>query len=726
MSRKSLFLCLALLAAMVAGIGVAVAFLYSDSEPSGSDVTSVADESRYLLLPAVPSDAVAVFCFSEAEDCFEGAFSKEVVAACEDEKLLVSLHHSGKQLIPLYVVDAGRASAGLSQTGRAVYQAAIANGMYADTLSCATLDGVKRGIANRYLVLASKHENLVKSSVRHLQSGESVMDASGFASASAAVTGDNVVFLAGNQAQRIISEVMASGYRTYSAFFSRLAQWTAFSVPDGFRFSGAASLAEGKTEFMKVLEESIPEVSSLSKVLPAYTVFAASLPMKDVNAYLDAYKDFVDSRQQLAAYNAKQKELSAVYGRKVEDLIRISGIKEMAAATFKVAGSLQKVNMMRIDRSALEVFCPEAASRDYVPAAHSYSFQGFASSLFGKFFSLSDESVCTYVNGWLISGSRAAIGEYVENNALEYTLADKMKDSGKADLLAQEPSVFVSYFSLSEDKDALSGVFAKNFLPYVQSLLEGNDYCPFVLRVAKGKKNTELHAELLRTAVKRSKAPAVDRDTTVVVPEGPYMVKNSGTGKMNKFYQNSHMSICLNEEGKDLWGIPFQDRICGVAETVDFYANGKLQILFGAGSKMYLIDRLGRFVSGFPVDLGKEILIGPKPYDFNGVKRYNVLVLHKDNTIEMYGMKGNKPDSWKGIKAQETIKGLPEMLSAGNRTYWVVRTSVQTLIFPFNGGTPLTQFEGDSMIRPDSPVRLLEDMTVEVECYDGRNRTVKL
>jgi hypothetical protein len=92
----------------------------------------------------------------------------------------------------------------------------------------------------------------------------------------------------------------------------------------------------------------------------------------------------------------------------------------------------------------------------------------------------------------------------------------------------------------------------------------------------------------------------------------------------------------------------------------------------------------------------------------------------------MYGMKGNKPDSWKGIKAQETIKGLPEMLSAGNRTYWVVRTSVQTLIFPFNGGTPLTQFEGDSMIRPDSPVRLLEDMTVEVECYDGRNRTVKL
>ena len=141
---------------------------------------------------------------------------------------------------------------------------------------------------------------------------------------------------------------------------------------------------------------------------------------------------------------------------------------------------------------------------------------------------------------------------------------------------------------------------------------------------------------------------------------------------------------------------------------------------------MYLIDRLGRFVKGFPVDLGKEILLGPQPYDFNGVNKYTALVLHKDNTIEMYNLKGQKPESWKGIKVEETIKALPEAITVGGKTFWVVRTSIQTLIFPFVGGDPVTKFEGDKKIRPDGQITVLDVSSVEVECYDGRRRTVKL
>ena len=141
---------------------------------------------------------------------------------------------------------------------------------------------------------------------------------------------------------------------------------------------------------------------------------------------------------------------------------------------------------------------------------------------------------------------------------------------------------------------------------------------------------------------------------------------------------------------------------------------------------MYLIDRLGRFVSGFPFDLGKEILLGPQSYDFNGTHRYNAMVLHKDNTVEMYDLKGKKPESWKGIKADETIKSLPELIKVGENSFWVLRTSIQTLVFPFEGGDPVTKFEGNKKIRPDSPVTVPDETSIEVECYDGRKRTVKI
>ena len=92
----------------------------------------------------------------------------------------------------------------------------------------------------------------------------------------------------------------------------------------------------------------------------------------------------------------------------------------------------------------------------------------------------------------------------------------------------------------------------------------------------------------------------------------------------------------------------------------------------------------------------------------------------------MYNLKGQKPASWSGIRPSEIIRGLPERIIVGGNTFWVVRTSVQTLIYPFGGGQPLTAFQGDQMVLPDSEVKVVDGSAVELQCYDGRSRTVKL
>ena len=224
----------------------------------------------------------------------------------------------------------------------------------------------------------------------------------------------------------------------------------------------------------------------------------------------------------------------------------------------------------------------------------------------------------------------------------------------------------------------------------------------------------------------QSRAPSFERDTVISVPKGPFKVKNSGTGKVNSFYQQDNMYLCLSDEnGKGLWAAEFSSPICGRASTIDYYANGKLQIIFASGSKIYLIDRLGRWVRPFPLELGKAIRLGPDVYDFNGHRTYNIMVLHTDNTVEMYNLKGRKPEAWKGITAKETIKGLPEPVKVDGSTWWVVRTSLRTLIFPFYGGEPVQTGEGDRMIRPDSKV-LPVSGGVRVTGYDGRTVTVEL
>ena len=101
------------------------------------------------------------------------------------------------------------------------------------------------------------------------------------------------------------------------------------------------------------------------------------------------------------------------------------------------------------------------------------------------------------------------------------------------------------------------------------------------------------------------------------------------------------------------------------------------------------------------------------------------MVLHTDNTLERYNLHGQKPEGWLGIKAPETVKNLPELLEVKGKRFWAVRTSVRTLIYPFEGGETLTKEDGGKMIKPDA-VLTPTSKGVSAECYDGRTRDFKL
>lgn len=728
MSRKSLIICVAVLAVMVIGIGVAVSVLYSGTGSQKEVVEKVSDDSRYLLLPAVPSDAVMLCCLSAPEKALPGIltesdFPSELASAMENAgvkigRMTVSLHFSGK-LIPLYVFDMGKVSAEPSESAALVMQTAVRHGMSAEYQDCSTT-GSESAIAGHSIVVASPSEALVKSSLRHLQKALSIMDAPGFAEASACVATKDVVFVSNETSGKIISALFTGKYNSWASFAPKVSDWMAFDAEafgNALTLRGEAVTDGDFSDFITVFEKTGTSSSALSSVLPSYTLSAMTLPVKNTADYIAAYQTYLDARQSLQTRQGKIEAAEKENGVSPLAFFTRLEAKEVATASFVSGGKIEKVNLVRVAK-------PDTLKN--VSGVQPYRYSSYASLIFGRLFELPDESSYTYRDGWLVSGSQRGVQEFAEGRAAEYTLKEYMVNAGLDDLFASEPASFMAYLSLTEDKGALQNIFRSGVLNVISFLTDGSDYGGLFISAGQPKQPASLTLSVFNKEVKKSK-PVAEREVTVTVPKGPFKVKNSGTGKMNLFYQQDNMYLCLKEEaGKGLWGVPFSDPICGTAGTIDYYANGKLQILFGAGSKLYLIDRLGRFVTGFPVDLKKDILIGPAIYDFNGARRYNVLVLHKDNTIEMYNLKGQKPASWSGIRPSEIIRGLPERIIVGGNTFWVVRTSVQTLIYPFGGGQPLTAFQGDQMVLPDSEVKVIDGSAVELQCYDGKSRTVKL
>ena len=745
MSRRSIIICLAILAVMILGVGVAVAVLYSGVDSTQTRKGNVvSDQERYLLLPAVPADAVLVACLSDVEDAVNGPlrgfkFTDALAAELESGSLhsfssasmVVSLHYGGK-MNPLYIFDAGQASSEPSEDAAALMSFASELGMASQFVDCSKASDGTRSIARHSVVLISDTETLVKSAVRHLAEPISVMYAGGFADASQSASGSNLVFVANHSAKTLMPVALAKSRSKYSPFIANLAQWTVIEIEKSDATGAYATISavydDDASDYMTVLEKSQPSVSKLSQVLPSFTVSAVSLPMKSTEPYMDAYQSFMDSKQALQSYRKKQRELTSRAGISPEDFVKRLDVKEVAKASFVLGKSLAEVNLLRIGREDTLIFVgtENKSFKQYVPATHAWPYASFAASVFGDMFQLKDESCFTYMNGWIISGSMQAVEMYVKDKVLEYNLAEYMANAGQKDMLATEASL-VAYFSLGEYPAGHKDIFTNPVAEALKPLYQGCDYCPAVFAVTKGKNGVVGRLRVPRLEMMKSKAPQVERDTTIVIPQGPFKVKNSATGKTNLLYQNEHGAICLKEEdGKGLWGVPFKDKMCGAVGEVDYYANCKIQFVFAAGSKIYIIDRLGNYVNGFPIDLGKEILLGPDVYDFNKKKAYNIMVLHKDFTVDMYNLKGKKPDSWKGISAPERIKELPERLEVGGSTYWVVRTSIQTLIYPFYGGSPLTTFTGDKMILPKSEVAVVDGTSVSVECYDGQKRTVVL
>jgi hypothetical protein len=84
----------------------------------------------------------------------------------------------------------------------------------------------------------------------------------------------------------------------------------------------------------------------------------------------------------------------------------------------------------------------------------------------------------------------------------------------------------------------------------------------------------------------------------------PFLVSNAETGETEILVQDFRKNLyLLNDKGKVLWKRNMGAQLVGKPLQVDIYNNNRIQYTWSAGNKLYLIDRLGRNVSGFPVSM---------------------------------------------------------------------------------------------------------------------------
>lgn len=166
------------------------------------------------------------------------------------------------------------------------------------------------------------------------------------------------------------------------------------------------------------------------------------------------------------------------------------------------------------------------------------------------------------------------------------------------------------------------------------------------------------------------------RDVLVNINTAPiykfFSVKNHNDRSQEVLVQDSSNTIYLiSTKGEILWSKRLTGLIKGELEQIDYYANGKLQMLFSTDKQIHVIDRLGNYVNPYPID-GLAATMFIRSIDYDHSKNYRFITADKAGVINMIDKEGKILDGWNGLNTNGELLVAPKHHRIAARDYIAV------------------------------------------------------
>ena len=113
---------------------------------------------------------------------------------------------------------------------------------------------------------------------------------------------------------------------------------------------------------------------------------------------------------------------------------------------------------------------------------------------------------------------------------------------------------------------------------------------------------------------------------------------------------------------------------------IDFYRNGKLQILFSGKNYMHLLDRNGNYVERYPVRL-RSPASGPMAlFDYENNGEYRIAVPGEDKIIYVYDKSGSVVRGWKQFRTNGLVTSEINFYRVSGKDY-IIASDENTVYF---------------------------------------------
>ena len=549
--------------------------------------------------------------------------------------------------------------------------------------------GIDFAFYNGFL-LASPSSIILESSIRHMQAGNSIANQEQFAKlVSGTYLSDLVAFVNHSQTGKLFSGYSDRKYLKYSDFVSNLCSWSSYHFSNSagiIMAEGDFAVLNGPANYLSVFQGASGAISKAQTQVPFNTFALLTLTPKD----------FAGLGKMFEEYKGYSRRSGAGADKKAVDWFEGLDVKELSIALIPYGGELHGITLLRTANSQGAKFRKLFGGNGDISEPMEFPYKGVFQELFGSFFAMTREDCILESGKWIVVGPEQLLSEYAKGTFGSFTMEEFLEQTKARNLFGNGRNLLSLTINSSFMPDSLTRFFRKEVRRDFNNVYKKSNLSVTAFHLTASEKG-EVKGQFLSFADSVEKMPVTaskeivtdagwEVDTLVRVPKGPFPLISFESGEREYLEQLPNLWLRLNDKNmKGIWSVPFQENLRGYVEQIDYYRNGKLQMLFASSNKLFLLDRAGRYVHPFPLDIADTVVLGPKVFDPASNGGIAVMLLHPGNVLRLYDKSGNTYPAWSDISVDETIKEFPELIEVGNNKYWILRTALATHIYTVNG-----------------------------------------
>ena len=566
------------------------------------------------------------------------------------------------------------------------------------------------------LFMLSFSSLLLEDALRQIDGDVSITDQEGFNQAFS-TAGKNVnanLFLNFRNLPKSLSVGINNEYKAEIRSFNTFADWgelDANIMRDVFLLNGFILASDSGNCAASVFAHQSPQKITADEILPSSVAACFVLSVSDPVRYFSSYHEYLKG---LGKYNQYSRSLDVL-----ENTYEIDFLKEYTdvwdneiSVAFDAASGekgptsylLLKVKSQSFAEERFAAIVKKMAEKESASPEkytsvyridnelsykiYQLPIRKLTGKIFGELFTNIDEHYFTFIENYLVfSDSPASLGKLLHQVVLNKTLVTNQAYKDFKANLSPKSNVYF-YANIGKSNVAFSKYLSAPLLKsWNENIAAFQKIQVFGFQMYSS--NGMLYSNVFLkhfTDFKDQPHTVWESQLDTTIDIKPVFTLNHATRQNEVFVQDERNTIYLiNQAGRILWKIPLNEKITSEIFQVDYYKNGKLQLLFSSPHYLHLIDRNGNYVEKYPVKLRSPASNPLAVFDYDKNKDYRMFIAGTDRKVYAYTVDGSLVKGWNFSSTESEVAQPINHFRVGDKDYLVFGDRLKTYILDRRG-----------------------------------------